>query len=160
LFAAAPPRRAEEHENLLAVRVAGELYALRVRDVSGVERCPRIVPLPSRVPELLGLVGIRGGLVPVYGLAALVSQAGVREAVRWLILCGGVDPVGLGLGQIEGWLRLPRSELCAPAGKEASGTQPREIVRAGGVLRAVIDIPSVLETLKTRITSSGPFKET
>jgi purine-binding chemotaxis protein CheW len=159
-FATAPPGETEDCEDLLAVRVGGEPYALRVRDIAGIERCPGIVPVPSRVPELMGLAGIRGGVVAVYGLASLVGQAGAPEAVRWLVLCGGPELVGLGLAQLEGWLRVPRSELCRAPGEESPGAQPREVVRAGEVLRAVISISSVLENLKARIASSGPPKET
>jgi len=158
-FAATPSVETEDCEDLLAVRVAGEAYALRVRDVAGIERCRGIVPLPSRVPELLGLAGVRGGTLAVYDLAPLVGHAGVREPIRWLALCGGAQVMALGLPQLEGWLRVRRSELNRPAGEGASGAWFGEIVRSGSILRAVISIPSVLETLKARLASSGSPKE-
>jgi chemotaxis signal transduction protein len=156
---AAPPPEPQPTEDLLGVRVAGEPYALRVSEIDGVESCPKLVPLPTRVPELLGLAGIRGGLVAVYGLGPLLGPAAATEPVRWLILCGGGERVGLGLTHLEGWLRVARSALSAPVGASASGERACQVVRVGGAPRPVISIPSVLETLRARVASAGPVKE-
>ena len=64
----------EQIENLLAVRVAGDPYALRVGEISSLTNSRKTVALPSPVSELLGVAGIRGGFVPVYSLAALLGR--------------------------------------------------------------------------------------
>lgn len=71
---AVPPRLREEGlEHLLLIRVAGEALALKTLHVTGLVRIGRILPIPSRIPELLGITGIRGTLVPVFDLAALLG---------------------------------------------------------------------------------------
>src|ERR1019366_8843948 len=69
-FSAPPPSRAAETQSLIVIRLAGETLVLRAGDITGIARRRRLVPLPSRTPELLGLAGIRGALVPVFNLAA------------------------------------------------------------------------------------------
>ena len=53
-FAAPPAAKAETSERLIAVRVAGESFMLRADHTTGLFKASRIVPLPSRIPELLG----------------------------------------------------------------------------------------------------------
>jgi len=46
-------------ENLLAVRVSGDGYAIRVAEISGLVTGKKVVPIPTSIVELLGVAGIR-----------------------------------------------------------------------------------------------------
>ncbi|MEW6283217.1 MAG: chemotaxis protein CheW, partial [Candidatus Eremiobacterota bacterium] len=74
---ASPAERAEVTTvALLAVRVGGAPYAVRLSELSAVAAKPRIAALPGGPPELAGLVSFRGGLLPVWDLAALLGHPG------------------------------------------------------------------------------------
>src|SRR5437764_764516 len=77
---------ADRREDLLAIRLAGNAYAIKVREISGLANNRKIIALPSAIPELLGIAGIRGELVPVYSLAALMEVNRGSEGDRWLAL--------------------------------------------------------------------------
>jgi chemotaxis signal transduction protein len=153
-FARPPAPPAEDREDLLALRVGDERYALRVRESTGLLRCGRIVPLPGPLPELLGITGIRGGLVPVYSLAALLGRGAAAEAPHWLVLCERDDPVALAVGDLEGLWQAPRAELC-PAGGAGSGHIVE--IAPGPPPRAILSIPSVMRAVRQR--AGGPAKE-
>src|ERR1700748_3867166 len=85
-FAEPPPRGEEALEKFLAVRAGGGLFAFRLAEIAGVAVDRKLTPLPSPVPELLGLTGLRGRLVPVYSLTALLGGAPESAAGRWLVL--------------------------------------------------------------------------
>ena len=152
---AAPPRRPDPDPlDLLAIRLGQAPYAIRLSEISGLATRRKVVPLPCRTPELLGLAGIRGSLVPVYGLAALLGEESAHEGNRWLLLCGTREPVALAFADLEGYLRVPRSDLL-PA--DPARPQVHEVVR-GPTVHAVVSIPAVMETIHERV-GPAPAKE-
>jgi chemotaxis signal transduction protein len=157
---AEPPRIASpETEDLLAVRIAGDPYALKVRDLTGLGSNRKIVPLPSSRDELLGVAGIRGKLVLVYSLPVLLGYAAGTSLTPWLALCGGSDPVALAFDELESFVRVRRTDLCVAEADERSSLHVREVVRIGAVARPVIDARSTVTAVKAGAGVSGSTKE-
>ena len=152
-------QEAEQMENLLSIRVAGHPYAIRVSEISGVVNNRKTVALPSRVPELLGVAGIRGGLVPVYSLAALLGYSQDAGSTRWLAMCGSEEPVSLAFSEFEGYLRVPLTQLCAAEQKDAARAHVKHVLRAVGMVRAVVSIPNLLEMIRRRCNENRASKE-
>lgn len=144
---AAPPRSGrEETEDLLCFRIRGDAYAFRVREIAGVALAGRVAPLPSRTHELLGVSGHRGSLVPVYSLAGLLGYAQGRESPRWMALLGDREPLGLALGELEGFMRVPRGDLHVP-GREP-GRHVDQFARSGPVVRAILKAASIAAAVR------------
>jgi chemotaxis signal transduction protein len=158
-FAAPPPEATGVSETLVAVRVAGDPYAVRVQEIGGITASRRIVPVPSRLPEALGLVGIRGELVPVLSLAALLGYDHAGEEPRWLILCGAEEPVGLAVAELEGQLQVAAGDLHGAGEAGAERQHIGDVVCVGSLARPVISIPSVVEAIRRRAGREGPEKE-
>src|SRR5512141_2494005 len=78
---------------LLAIRIGVAPFAVRVLEAGGLVQVSAVVPVPSRRPEVLGVAGLRGDLLPVYGLARMVLGM-PDDAPRWLILAGTAERVG------------------------------------------------------------------
>jgi chemotaxis signal transduction protein len=159
-FAAAPITTLETFEDLLAVRVAGDPYALRVREITGLVASRKIVPLPSKRPELLGIAGNRGSLVAVYSLAALLGYGADSKPTPWLALAGGSDPIGLGFEAFEGFLRVRSGDL--HSARVAEGAKPHvgeTVLVEGNQSRRVVDIPSTLGALAVHTGAAGSPKE-
>src|SRR6185312_2949550 len=110
-FRRAAHELADDRARLLRLRVGGDAYAFRLDEIASFAAARRIVPLASAVPGLLGLAGLRGTLVPVYSLAALLGRAADDEAPRWFVLCGGAEPVALAFARFEGYVETARGEL-------------------------------------------------
>jgi chemotaxis signal transduction protein len=144
----------EQIENLLAIRLAGSPYAIRVTEVTGLANNRKTVALPSPIPELLGVAGIRGGLVPVYSLAALLGYARDMSPARWLALCGNEDQVGLGFSDLEGYLRVPVAQMYAAGHENVTRGHVKDVVRTDGLIRAVVSIPSLVEMIQRRCGES------
>src|SRR3989442_4943070 len=95
-FAVPPPQPPAEIDSFLAIQAGGDLFALRVGELTGLVAHRKIVALPIGSPEFLGLAGIQGRLAPVYSLAALLGYAGeYSDEGRWFAVCGQDDPIGL-----------------------------------------------------------------
>ncbi len=150
-FARDPITNSEGVEDLLSVRVHGDPFALKLRELAGLVPNKKVVPLPGGGRELLGIAGIRGGLVPVYSLAVLLGYGLDVDANRWLVLCNTkTEPVGLSFGTLEGHLRLPASHLHAATQEGESRQHIKEMAREKELMRPVISISSILETIETR----------
>jgi len=87
-FADAPAgERATVHE-LLQIELAGEPYAIALADIDSLHVDLAIVAVPARAPSLLGVIALRGAIVPVYDLRRLLGLAATRPP-RWAVLVGG-----------------------------------------------------------------------
>lgn len=152
-FAEAPAAAERSDTALLRLSVRGDRLALRVADVRGLHPCRGLVPVPSTAPEALGVVGMRGSLVPVFSLARLAGYGVEPEPPLWLVLCGE-DPLGLAFAHFEGHVVVP-----ATAVREIPATQTRsphltQLVTLSGEATLVLSIPSVLRTLTERGAAS------
>lgn len=154
----AKPHRvlAEDLVALLAVLVGGRPYALRLDELSGTAAGSRITPLPSPNPELLGLSGIRGNIVPVFDLAALLSESREDKPPRWLALSAGEHPIAFGFSELEGHLRLDRSALSSlPSGEDRWFSAA---VRTDAGLRPVLSINALVDSVRGTSTLARPGK--
>lgn len=140
----------EPLEDLLAIRVGSDPYALRLSEIAGLHVGVKIVPVPSPVPQLLGIVGIRGMMVPIYDLAALLRYPPEANS-RWFVLARAPQPVGFAFETFESHLQVSQASL-AGGNDEDSGTggtaeHMRATVRAAGALRPIVHLASILEMI-------------
>ncbi len=154
-FARSPHALETATEDLLAIRIGGDPYALRVRELTALLVDRRVVPVPSPRPELLGLAGVRGALVPVYGLSSLLGYGTNGAAMRWLAVCGRAQSVGLAFDELESFLRLPRPSLHPVDRSDATRPHLAEAFRVGPATRRLIDTRSILNSLGADTASAG-----
>jgi chemotaxis signal transduction protein len=149
-FAAPPPGRAAGQHDLIAIRVSGHPYALRIAELRGLERDLRLTPLPSSHPELLGLASIRGRLVSVFSLAVLLGYPGGRaDGDRWLALSDAGEPLGLAFEGFDGHRRVEEAQIC-PAADGARREHLAEVVRLPEGTSALISVASIAAALRAR----------
>lgn len=130
---------------LLAIRIGGDPYLVRLDQIDALERARRLVTLPSSPAVLLGLMGIRGALVPVFSLSRLVGHDRAADE-PWVLFCGGGAPVGLAASGFEGYRELAAHDLVVNA---SDGRRyVTALAETEGVATGVIDVPRVLADIK------------
>ncbi len=145
--------------DLLAVEIAGQAYALRVAELQQIAACHAPVAIPSDAPALLGLVGVRGAVLPVFSLAVLLGHAAATASPAWMVIVdAGGEAIALAFDQLVGHRRIPVDALRADPHERRVHDHVRAAVRIDGVARGVIDLPSVTATLRDRRTDP-PVKE-
>jgi chemotaxis signal transduction protein len=154
-FAIAPAGNVTESEAMLAIAVEGEHFALRGREISGLSVSnEKIVPVPSRVPELLGLTGIRGVVVPVFSLPRLLGFDSLHGQTRWLVFCGEVQtPIALAFETMERLFEATGSDIFVREEPIGRHRHVNATVSEGTTLRGVISIPTLVEYIKARGTT-------
>lgn len=141
-FAAPVHVKAADREELLAIRLGTQRYAIRLAEITGLHAVKKITHVPGGAAALLGVAGFRGALLPVYDLAVLLGHPGA-EAPRWLVVAVAV-PIALAFAAFEGQLRVLREEIMA--GRADGHT--REIVRTKDFTGPIMHLPSVLDAIK------------
>ena len=161
-FALPPSLASPEVEDLLMISVAGDPYAIRLLDIAEILSQRRVVSVPSVTSDLLGLAGIRGGIVPVFGLSSILGYGPDSGSPRWMILCGSDEPIALAFSDFEGYLRLPTSALHADENFRATRERVKyvnQVASTPGGPRAVISIALIMATIRNRISQHRPTKE-
>ncbi|HEX2094015.1 MAG TPA: chemotaxis protein CheW [Longimicrobiaceae bacterium] len=157
-YAGAPeeerPAGEEELLRLLVFRIGRELHACDVLLVEEVVTDVAVHPLPDLPRPVLGVLRLRGALVPVLDVAPAL---GVRlEEVRTpavLILEAGERRIGIAADEVREVASLPAATLQrAPARGSEQDEHVLGVARAGDELVTVLDLAKVLSnyTLPTR----------
>jgi chemotaxis signal transduction protein len=162
--ARAPERAALE--DLLAIRIGEDRYAIRLAGITGLFADRPVTPLPTLVTELLGIAGFRGTPTPVYDLRLLLGYSTVSTVgtgvPRWLVLVPvpipGPVPVAVGLAfdHFDRHLQLPSTALVAGDQTEADRRHIRGIAQTPDGILPIIHIPSLLDAITRRSGSGFP----
>jgi purine-binding chemotaxis protein CheW len=155
-FAAEPSMDRARSENLLAVRIGGEAYAIRLTEIAGLYADRRIVPLPASVPGFLGLASFRGQVAPVYDLAALLAYV-PRPASRWLVLTQQVHAVAFAFDVFEAQLIVSPQHVLGPTGspdQDAARSHLSGAVHHNDTVRPIVDLPSVVDEIRRHVQST------
>ncbi|MFN7133960.1 MAG: chemotaxis protein CheW, partial [Myxococcales bacterium] len=117
---------------LLVLEHAGARLAVRLEEVAGVHTDRRIVPVPGMRWPLLGLVAIRGELLPAFDFGAVTGAGRAAAAPRWLAVVRGERDarVALGFDRLELAADVPNGAIRRREGAEEDAVV-RAIVRIG-----------------------------
>ena len=143
-----------QFEHLLAIRVSGEPYAVRLEEIAGVHAGWPVTAVPSPSPGLLGIAGFRGSLVPVYDLSVLL---GLSEPTtpRWIVLTAGRTRVAFAFAAFAGHLRVTPDTLAAEPGA-ADGRPGRAVLRWSGSAWTVLCLPDMVAAIRAQLPDAGP----
>jgi len=155
-FAEAPSEAREAELDFLAIRIAGDPYALRLSEIQSLHADKQLALAPSLLPELLGIAGFRGVLSPVYDFGALLGYAPAL-APRWLVLARSASPIGFAFEAFDAHLRVSPSLVSTPD----SGAQVllRGAVQHGNCALPLLHLPSLVGAIAQRIKAHGPAQE-
>ena len=144
--------------DFLAIRVAGDPYAIRMSEIQNLQADRKLVVLPSLLPELLGVSGFRSILTPVYDLAQLLGY-GPQSKARWLVVAESASPIAFAFGEFDSHLRLPLDAVSLPQPEHGNLAAVGGAVRTTGITLPLLHLPSLVEAIAQRIKAFGPSQE-
>lgn len=152
-----PPVRQAAVEHLLAVQVGGKPFAIGTNQITGLSRVRRIVPLPSRLSEMLGIANIRGMIIPVFNLAAFLGLESRGEDVQWLGLVKTEETIAFGFEQFERQVEVAAGAICCEQDSgDAEGG--RLLARLDTGVRPVLDILRYAREIQNKAGLAGPAR--
>ncbi|SEK94497.1 CheW-like domain-containing protein [Roseateles sp. YR242] len=130
--------------NVLGIRIAGEPFALHLDDLAGLLPAMTPAPYPADAPALLGLIGHRGQVLPLYDLRALLGR-GTAPASRWWAIVRAA-PLALAFEGFDGQWRLPPEDRLQQDGS-STDSHSGWTVKCGDELRPLIALAPLVERL-------------
>lgn len=115
----------DEDGRVLLVTVGDERLAMPASDVIEVIGQPKLTRIPLSPPGLLGVASLRGSVIAIVSLAALLGRDLKHDEARRVVVVNTGVPVGVAVDDVMS-LR--------PAGELASGDQPVRVVDVGELL--------------------------
>ncbi len=144
------PANPEVPQHLL-FHVEEELYALSLREVSELARLERLMPVPGLPPHFIGVINLRGNVVPIMDLQLRFGLAATPPQPKSLILICRIDDTltGLLVNSITKVATI-QSEAYGPnhprfsAGEKVSG-----VATCDDGLVAILNLEAVIDLPKT-----------
>ncbi|MFN7134354.1 MAG: chemotaxis protein CheW [Myxococcales bacterium] len=145
---AAPPR--EQIMQLCAFRVGEEEYVLDIMRIKEIIPPLRITQVPHAPPFVVGVVNLRGAIIPIVDLRERLSlpPAPPTRRTRYLICMVGGRRVGLVVDAVTEVLRIPRGSI-KPAPALLAGPGPKFFVGVCGEkerLKLLLNVRALLES--------------
>ncbi len=149
-------------ENFLVLEIAGDAYALRVTQISGLFAGRSITPLPSSLPELIGLAGFRAQVTPVYDLASLLGYAQAK-APKWIAVLSHHTPVAVAFDEFLVHLSVTPEQITGsglrPSQERTAGSHLHDAIQENGRIFPIIDLQTVLQEIQQRVDATRSIKE-
>ncbi|MEW6777712.1 MAG: chemotaxis protein CheW [Bdellovibrionota bacterium] len=153
-----PPREQEGvYADLLAVDVGGDPYAVPLLGLSGLYSGCRIALVPGPVPELIGVAGIRGSAVPVYGLRQFLGYPDAAPS-GWLVVSKESPRAGFSFDGFRAYARVAAADVVPSS--EGGGARPYlcSAARIDGVAIPVLDVPILLDEIARKARAASNSK--
>lgn len=131
----------------LTFRLSSGEYALEVGDVVEVLRMVALAPMPEAPPWLVGLLNLRGRVMPVIDLRVRLALPARPVGLDTPILvaqCAG-RPVGLIADEVLEVLTLSSDALAAPDALAGAGHPILAVGRSDGRLILLLDLKRICE---------------
>ena len=131
-------------ERLVVLALGGVDYGVRLEDAREVLRMVALVPVPGAPPWMLGIIDLRGRLVPVVDarvrLGATAAEIGLSTPI--LIVDSSIGLAGLVADAVTGVATLDGSAVGALADRRAAPFV-RAVGRDGGRLLLLADVDAI-----------------
>jgi purine-binding chemotaxis protein CheW len=124
------------------LRLASETYAIPVGHALEIAEMGEVTPVPRARPEVLGVKNLRGQILPVLDLAALLGTQTPRPPRYLLVAEAGGRHGGFAVDEVS-----QVGELAEPA-EEAESDLLLGATLTGGELIGVIDVPRIFDLLE------------
>jgi purine-binding chemotaxis protein CheW len=138
---------ADDDERFLTFRSDGRLYAIPAVSVSEVVRLPPIARVPQAPRSLMGLANLRGSVVPVASVRALLGrdEAVSTHAAR-LIVLDGTSAVALAVDEVASLVRVAHGKVRTAEAEIASeaGERLRGVFESNSDIVKILDVPELL----------------
>ena len=125
-------------EDLLVFRLAGESLGLRLVAVAEIIRPPDLAHMPLVPPSLLGLANLRGIVMPVVSLRALLHLPDVAaDKSTRVIVMRGDTPVGFVVDGIHRLLAIATDQI----EKDDAGAGTIDPTLLDGIIKGAVPAP-------------------
>ncbi len=144
----------EEVLRICLFNMGEDLYAVPVETLTEIIISQKIFPVPTTPPHVLGVINLRGNIVPIVDIRAVLSLPQQSAPSQIAVVEHGAVTLGIVVDNVSEVVSVPLNDvLPIPAddgdktGKRRSRFLKSIIQREGGVV-ALLDVEKILEEIK------------
>ncbi len=144
----------EEELRVCLVSMGEDLYALPVDVLTEIILSQKIFPVPTTPPHVLGVINLRGNIVPIVDIRPALSLPRQSTPSQIAVVKQGTLVIGIVVDNVSEVVAVPLGKILSlpadtgsQAGKSRSRFLKGIIQRTGGVA-ALLDVSRILEEIK------------
>jgi len=98
---------------VLSFRIGREVYAFPIDAVQEIIPPMRITPVPNAPKEIMGILSLRGVVIPVLEIAVFLGQTPTPEGseTRIIVLRAGEEILGIHVDRVEHTVQVPVARM-------------------------------------------------
>jgi len=108
----------EKKLDYLVFSISGENYALQLEELKEVIKPKSITPIPSAPPHIIGIISLRGIIVPIIDIKKILGISEEKEEIspdsRFVLVEVKGKQFGFCVDSIKDVMRIPKSRLEVP----------------------------------------------
>ena len=139
--------KTSEDQRFLTFKSEGRFYAMPAASVSEVVRMPSLARVPQAPRSLMGLANLRGSVLPVASVRALLGRQEVATTLASrLIILDGASPVALAVDEVSNLVRVAPGKIMTAEADIASetGEHLSGVFEIDSGVTKILDIPELL----------------
>ena len=127
--------------DFLQIRLDDRVHVLALDEVACLQPLSWVTPIPGPLLALMGVIGHKGDIVPVYDLRIVLGYAAIL-APRWMVLCRQ-PTLALAFDGFDKHVRCPDEAVARPAGGESAGDDIQMHLQLEGRNWPIVSLASV-----------------
>lgn len=155
----AEKKLAETAQEYLTFRLANESFALSILNIKEIIKLPLITPVPRTEPVILGVLSLRGTVVPVLDLRKRLRLDTNPQDRRTRILIIQIDGglIGLLVDEVRHVIRLREEEIEPPPAVfgRVDVEHLQGVGRHEGEMYTLLDVASVVQLDRLMLPPAG-----
>lgn len=133
---------------LVTFSVCDQIFCLRITEINEIRRWSPITILPHAPADVLGVMNLRGAVIPIYDLAARFNLGKAQQGGRSVVIVSSVGnkPVGLLVDSVSEIISIKNDEIQATPDLGHDGPQSsiQGVIAIEENMVRVIDLQSVI----------------
>jgi chemotaxis signal transduction protein len=146
-FAAPSAIGANATTDLIALRLNGDLHAIRMEEIGSLLNNVDVTALPGPLPELCGVAAFRGIITPVYDLAQILGYP--RSRAAWVVLSAD-RMVALAFESFAGQFRVETAAI-ADSQPNTASRHIHQVALHNGSPYPIISVAAVTKDISARV---------
>ncbi len=141
------PEAVSEVEEFLGISLEKELIGLSLKEILTISKVLDIVKVPYTPPYIVGVINLRGEILPVLSLKQILGLSESKEPTRIVVLDSKHGKAGVLVDNIVGVIRIPqeRFEPNPMAGRYSMYVS--HVAQTEYGLMEILDVGRIMDTI-------------
>ncbi len=140
-------RRGEKVEEFLSLSVEEEIVGIPLKKILTISKTLDIVEVPFTPHYMVGIINLRGEIIPIFSLKSLLGLSETKEPTRIVTLDTLHGKAGVLVDSIRGVIRLEEKQLEPNPMVGRYSAYVRNVAHIEGGLISILDIDKIFDTI-------------